>query len=120
MLNKPLYILSQDLSKAFDSVDTRMLKLALQRIKLPGTAINLILDLSSDRTNRVFTQHGLTDPYDIKVGIDQGETISPLLWVIYIDLSSIKTHQPHTKWKFTNIIVFPSHLLSIFLKKSSL
>src|SRR6185369_802401 len=26
-----------------------------------------------------------TDPYKVQVGIDQGEVISPLLWVIYID-----------------------------------
>ena len=97
-----------------------MLKLALQRIKLPGTAIDLILDLSSDRTNRVFTQHRLTDPYDIKVEIDQGETISPLLWVIYIDplLSIINKNAPtHIKWMLTNTIVFLSQLLNTSSKK---
>jgi exonuclease III len=85
LLNKPLYILSQDLSKAFDSIDTRMLERALKRLKIPAVCTNLLLQLSSDRTNRVITSFGLTDPYEIKVGIDQGEVVSPLLWVIYID-----------------------------------
>jgi Reverse transcriptase (RNA-dependent DNA polymerase). len=57
--NKPLFILSQDLSKAFDSVDTRMLTKALQRIKILQTVIELILNLSTDRTNRVITHFGL-------------------------------------------------------------
>ncbi|GET50389.1 RNA-directed DNA polymerase from mobile element jockey-like [Rhizophagus irregularis DAOM 181602=DAOM 197198] len=50
--DQELWIVSQDISKAFDSMDLNMLKLALDRVR---------------------------------VGIDQGEIISPLLWVIYLD-----------------------------------
>ncbi|GET59018.1 reverse transcriptase family protein [Rhizophagus irregularis DAOM 181602=DAOM 197198] len=50
--DQALWIISQDISKAFDSMDLNMLKLALDRVR---------------------------------VGIDQGEIISPLLWVIYLD-----------------------------------
>ncbi|GET55689.1 RNA-directed DNA polymerase from mobile element jockey-like [Rhizophagus irregularis DAOM 181602=DAOM 197198] len=85
-LNKsPLWILSQDISKAFDSVDLKMLRFALERIKLPATAIKFILSLFMKRSNRVFTAHGITPSYRVRIGIDQGEVISPLLWVIYID-----------------------------------
>ncbi|GBB96009.1 hypothetical protein RclHR1_02660030 [Rhizophagus clarus] len=38
-----------------------------------------------NRSNRVFTAHGDTSAYQVCIGIDQGEVISPLLWVIYID-----------------------------------
>src|SRR5581483_9177122 len=37
------------------------------------------------RTSQVITQHGLTEPFITKQGIDQGDTISPLLWRIYYD-----------------------------------
>ncbi|EXX62673.1 hypothetical protein RirG_159580 [Rhizophagus irregularis DAOM 197198w] len=37
------------------------------------------------RSNRVITAHGPTPPYRVRIGIDQGEVISPLLWVIYLD-----------------------------------
>ncbi|PKB95302.1 hypothetical protein RhiirA5_436969, partial [Rhizophagus irregularis] len=37
------------------------------------------------RSNRVFTAHGITPSYCVRIGIDQGEVISPLLLVIYID-----------------------------------
>ncbi|GBC47762.2 RNA-directed DNA polymerase from mobile element jockey-like isoform X1 [Rhizophagus irregularis DAOM 181602=DAOM 197198] len=81
----PLWILSQDISKAFDSVDLKMLRFALERIKLPASAIKFILSLFMQRSNRVFTAHGITPSYRVRIGIDQGEVISPLLWVIYID-----------------------------------
>ncbi|CAB4443095.1 unnamed protein product [Rhizophagus irregularis] len=85
-LNKnPLWVLSQDISKAFDSVDLSMLRFALQRIRLPPTTVNFLTSLFTKRTNRVFTAHGVTPSYRVRIGIDQGEVISPLLWVIYID-----------------------------------
>ena len=37
------------------------------------------------RMNRVITDIGLTDEYKMENGIDQGEIISPLLWIIYYD-----------------------------------
>ncbi|CAB4416831.1 unnamed protein product [Rhizophagus irregularis] len=86
-LNKnPLWILSQDISKAFDSVDLSMLHFALQRIRLPPSTVNFLISLFTKRTNHVFTAHGVTPAYRVRIGIDQGEVISPLLWVIYIDL----------------------------------
>src|SRR5215213_5991860 len=82
---KPVFIFLQDISKAFDSIDTNMLQLALQRLRIPSLFIKLILSLFVNRSNRVITAHGLSDPYKVQIGIDQGEVISPLLWVIYID-----------------------------------
>ncbi|GBB86319.1 hypothetical protein RclHR1_12740005 [Rhizophagus clarus] len=83
--NSPLWILSQDISKAFDSVNLTMLKFALERICLPASAIMLLLSLFMNRSNWVFTAHGDTSSYWVRIGIDQGEVISPLLWIIYID-----------------------------------
>ena len=74
-----------NLSKAYDRIDKTMLKMAMQRLKFPDTLINIILDLFTNRTNSVFTEFGLTDPYDVQIGIDQEEVISPLLWCIYYD-----------------------------------
>ncbi|GBB91030.1 hypothetical protein RclHR1_18120001, partial [Rhizophagus clarus] len=84
--NFPLWILSQDISKAFDSVYLTMLKFALKHIRLPVSSIKLILSLFMNRSNRVFTSHGDTPSYWVRIGIDQDEVISLLLWVIYIDL----------------------------------
>ncbi|GET52208.1 RNA-directed DNA polymerase from mobile element jockey-like [Rhizophagus irregularis DAOM 181602=DAOM 197198] len=77
---QPLWILSQDISKAFDSVDLSMLRFALQRLRLPQNAIQFLLSLFMSRSNRVITAHGPTPPYRVKIGIDQDSycLVSPL------------------------------------------
>jgi len=57
----------------------------MERIKIPIHLITIILNLFTNRKNSVFTTFGNTDLYDIQIGIDQGEVISPLLWCIYYD-----------------------------------
>jgi len=83
--HKEIWALSQDMSKAFDSVHINTLSKALRRIKIPATIIDLLTYLLSNRTNQVITDLGFTDPYPVQDGIDQGETFSPLLWKIYYD-----------------------------------
>src|SRR3990170_1800000 len=109
---RPLWILSQDISKAFDSVDLTMLKFALQRLRLPPNAIQFLLSLFMARSNRVITAHGPTPAYRVRIGIDQGEVISPLLWVIYIDpLLTVLKNEKLDPYNLTSPSV-PSHLTS--------
>ena len=91
--------MSQDISKAYDSVNLNLLKLALERIQIPSQVCNIITNLLTNRTNRVITNLGLTKSYDVNNGIDQGETITPLLWRIYYDplINKISTsHKGYT------------------------
>ena len=62
-----------------------MLSHAIARLKLPSTFISLITNIFTERKNRVFTAVGTTDPYEVLVGIDQGEVMSPLIWCMYYD-----------------------------------
>ncbi|GES86723.1 RNA-directed DNA polymerase from mobile element jockey-like [Rhizophagus clarus] len=80
-----LWLLSQDLGKAYDRVNVFMLAKALRRIKLPEKFIDIITNLFINHSNEVITAYSNTKPYDILIGIDQGEVISPLLWTIYYD-----------------------------------
>jgi hypothetical protein len=84
-LKKELWIVSQDISKAFDSVNTNMLAAALHRIKVPNNIIRIITNLLTDRENTVITAAGLTEAYTVEDGIDQGDAISPLFWRIFYD-----------------------------------
>ncbi|GET51130.1 RNA-directed DNA polymerase from mobile element jockey-like [Rhizophagus irregularis DAOM 181602=DAOM 197198] len=72
---QPLWILSQDISKAFDSVDLSMLHFALQRLRLPQNTIQFLLSLFMSRSNRVITAHGPTSPYRK----DSYHLVSPLV-----------------------------------------
>ena len=62
-----------------------MLDKAMARIRILTYGQNFLLNLFSRRSNRVIGHYGLMDPYNLHIGIDQGEVISPLLWCIYYD-----------------------------------
>ena len=62
-----------------------MLERALNRIKILKRMIKLIIYLFREREVRVITENGLTNLIKAGGGIDQGETISPLLWRIFYD-----------------------------------
>ncbi|EXX53320.1 hypothetical protein RIR_jg24174.t1 [Rhizophagus irregularis DAOM 181602=DAOM 197198] len=77
--NKELWLTFQDLSKTYDRVDIKMLKLALQRIKIPEVSICLMINLFTNSKKSVIKEKGITKQYTSIIGIDQGEVISPLL-----------------------------------------
>ena len=113
---KEIWLLSQDMSKAYDSVNFDLLKLSLQRLSLPQPIINILSDLLINRQNTVITNLGLTPPYQVQNGIDQGETITPLLWRIYYDPliahihSTFSGYSTSTSW-LTNLKSFSTNKL---------
>jgi len=80
-----VWLLFQDMSKVYDRVNIFMLQKAMFRLKIPSYFITFITNLFTNRTNQIFTYHGITDPYNVLVRIDQSEVICPLLWCIYYD-----------------------------------
>ena len=83
--DKEIWILLQDMKKAFDPVPLESLELALQRVKIPERTIKYILNLFHKRQLRIITAYGLTEEITAGDGIDQGEVISPLLWHLFYD-----------------------------------
>ena len=55
----------------------------MSRIKIPQKFINIIRNSLINCKNRVITDLGMIEEYHMNNGIDQGEIISPLLWIIY-------------------------------------
>ena len=76
---KQLWLLMQDMKKAFDLVSLEMLDYALKKIRIPSKGINFICNLFHRRSSRIITSLGLTNKFQIKDGIDQDEVISPLI-----------------------------------------
>ena len=68
--NKEIWIYLQDLSKCYDRVDIRILRHAMNRLKIPSGFIDLTLDLFTNRKNFVLTDVDKTKDYDVLVGID--------------------------------------------------
>ena len=71
--------------KAYDLVNRKNLWKAIERIRIPSNFIKLIRNSLTGRNNQVITDVGLTSEYEMINGIDQGEIISPILWIIYYD-----------------------------------
>jgi hypothetical protein len=94
--NQEAWIFSQDISKAYDSINKNMLIKALLRIKIPSTIINIITDTLTNRENKIITSYGTTDSYQVHDGIDQGDTISLLFWRIFYDPLLQEINDNHT------------------------
>ncbi|KAG9285754.1 hypothetical protein G9A89_013179 [Geosiphon pyriformis] len=77
--NQELWLVLQDMCKAYDSVGWKHLKRSLIRIKMCDKFIRFFGSIHNGCTNRVMTDFGLTDEYHRKVFL-------PLLWCIFYDL----------------------------------
>ena len=83
-----------------------MLQKAMERIKIPNKASTFIINLFENRVLKTITDYGLTQEIIAGDGLDQGETLSPLLWRIFYDplLNKIQKNTQlgytmETKWR---------------------
>src|SRR3990170_3469599 len=90
-----------------------MLRLAMFRLKIPLSFVTLICSLFQQRKNHIITPQGLCSPYNVMIGIDQGEIISPLLWIIYYDPLFCKLKNMESQFAISN-----THLTSIDPKET--
>ncbi len=74
----------------------------MKRVKIPTSYINFILDFFTYCKNAVLTKEGLSEFYEVKIGIDQGEVISPLLWCIYFDPLLCEINDLHKGYTLTH------------------
>jgi hypothetical protein len=81
----------------------------MNRLKIPSSAIDLTLNLFTARSNRVFTPYSRFPSYPVEIGIDQGEVISPLLWVIYLDPLLTRLNNCPTQFAYQLKSTFPTH-----------
>ncbi|EXX61848.1 hypothetical protein RirG_167320 [Rhizophagus irregularis DAOM 197198w] len=91
--SKKLWVLTQDMKKAFDSVGLEVLKRAMLRIDIPASLVEWIIVLFKHRHLKVATAYGLSDGFTGNDGIDQGDALSPLLWRIFYDPLLIRIQQ---------------------------
>ncbi|KAG9299375.1 hypothetical protein G9A89_014023 [Geosiphon pyriformis] len=97
--NREIWLVLQDMWKAYDSVSWPYLKASLWCIKMCERFIRFFENIHKDRVNRVITDFSLSDGYS-------GEVFLPLLWRIFYDLllCEVKRHEHlceyHVDFKF--------------------
>ena len=74
-----------DLSKAFDVIDHSILKSKLEHYGFRGIFLKLITDFIKDRKYFVCVNGLKSDISTLNIGVPQGSTLGPLLFLIYVN-----------------------------------
>jgi len=89
-----LYACFVDFSQAFDSIPHRELWVKMHRIGIPRNIIRVVQSIYSQAGAQIRTSEGLTKKFKISKGVLQGETLSLVLFSIYINdiIEYLKTY----------------------------
>ena len=83
--HQDLYILYVDFSSAFNTIDHDKLLCIMHDLGFPADAIHVIADLYTDAVTKIRLYFAETDRVEIERGTIQGDTLSPLLFLIFIE-----------------------------------
>lgn len=82
----PLYVVSYDQSKAYDSVQLYSIKAALVRLGFPAEFVEYTLSTMDRARSSVRTWDGPTDTFNLNSSVRQGDPLAPLLFIFINDM----------------------------------
>lgn len=100
-LDKKKYVVAVffDISKAFDSIDHKVLLFKLEKMGIRGKALDLIRSYLTNRQQFVKIGDVLSEIAEILFGVPQGSCLGPLLFVLMLyDLKFIETKSSIIKY----------------------
>ena len=98
---KELWLIFQDIQKAYNLVGWTSIKMALQRIKINEKFIQLLSRIHNERYNNIMTEFGPSPIYKVEDGLDQGETYSSILWHIFYNSLLCEIQELHQQEEYT-------------------
>ncbi|XP_063588600.1 uncharacterized protein LOC134765749 [Penaeus indicus] len=84
--DKNLYHAFVDLEKAYNRVPRVLVYWCLRKKGVPEYLINIVKNTYECVTTMVRTPQGTSEEFEVKVGLHQGSSLSPLLFIIVIDV----------------------------------
>ena len=111
-------VLFLDLSKAFDTVDHKIIKIKLKSLGIKESSLNWFVSYLEDRDQCTYIDGHLSDPMPTNSGVPQGSILGPLLFVCYInDLPKYCTEmRPYLFADDTALVIADDSLERIQLK----
>lgn len=83
-----------DLEKAFDRVPRELIWQALRAQGVPEHYIHLVKDMYRDVTTKVRSPAGISEEFEVKVGVHQGSALSPLLFNLVMNHLTVQIQRP--------------------------
>ena len=77
-----------DLEKAFDRVPREVVRWALRKLGVDEWLIRTVMALYTEACTIVRTDAGLSESFEVRVGLHQGSVLSPLLFAAVMDVVS--------------------------------
>ena len=87
-VNKRLYMAFVDLEKAFDRVPRKVIWWALRKLGIEEWIVRLVQGMYPNARSLVRVGEGFRKGFEVKVGVDQGSVLSPLLFIIVLEALS--------------------------------
>eukprot|EP00878_Enallax_costatus_P030022 GHUV01032612.1.p1 GENE.GHUV01032612.1~~GHUV01032612.1.p1 ORF type:complete len:221 (+),score=24.67 GHUV01032612.1:176-838(+) len=85
LTKQDIYLLQADLTEAFDTISHDKLLVILYDLGFPTDAIEVVKDLYKGARTTIQTPHGPTNNIVIDRGTIQGDSLSPFLFILYIE-----------------------------------
>ena len=85
MHKRDMFFCMLDFKSAFDTIDQECLFQVMHALNFPNDAIQVIRSLHVDAFTRVSCNFGMTQPISLRRGTIQGDSLSPLLFIIFLE-----------------------------------
>ena len=94
--NKPLDMVFVDLEKAYDTVLHEVLWRCMRKQNIPEGYVTLVQDMYEGATTRLKSKRGISEQFEVWIGLHQGSALSPFLFIMLVDTISqdVRTELP--------------------------